>query len=98
MNEELLKGLNEEQIKKIKACKSPEEALKLAKDEGIELNDEQLAAINGGCGGTTTLLKEGKCLCPYCHSPNTALSMRGGELVGYVCYNCDKSFQYPYSR
>ena len=54
MKEELLKGLTEEQIAKIKECKNQEELLKLAKEEGIELSDEQLAAVNGGvCSGST---------------------------------------------
>ena len=35
MKKELLKGLNEEQISKAKACKNQEELLKLAKDEGV---------------------------------------------------------------
>ena len=49
MRKELLKGLSEEQIKKIEACKSSEEMLNLAKAEGIELTDEQLEAVSGGC-------------------------------------------------
>lgn len=48
MREELLKGLSEEQIAKVKACKNQEQLLKLAQDEGVELTDEQLAAISGG--------------------------------------------------
>lgn len=48
MKEELLKGLTEEQFEKARACKSNEELLELAKEEGLELNDEQLAAIAGG--------------------------------------------------
>ena len=48
MRKELLKGLSEEQIKKVEACKSPEEILSLAKAEGVELNEEQLAAVSGG--------------------------------------------------
>ena len=39
MREELLKGLTEEQIAKVKKCKSPEEILSLAKQEGVELNE-----------------------------------------------------------
>ena len=46
--EELLKGLTKEQISKVKACESSEEILQLAKSEGIELTDEQLAAVAGG--------------------------------------------------
>ena len=53
MKKELLKGLSEEQIKKIEECKSSEEILNLAKAEGIELTDEQLEAVSGGgCFGT----------------------------------------------
>ena len=48
MKKELLKGLSKEQIAKVKACKSQEELLKLSKEEGVELTDEQLAAISGG--------------------------------------------------
>ena len=52
MKKELLKGLTGEQIAKAKECKNQEELLKLAKAEGVELNDEQLAAVNGGaCSG-----------------------------------------------
>jgi CRISPR/Cas system-associated protein Cas10 (large subunit of type III CRISPR-Cas system) len=59
MREELLKGLTEEQIKKVEGCNSSEELLALAKEEGITLNDEQLEAVSGGCGG-------GKRRCPWC--------------------------------
>ena len=48
MREELLKGLTEAQIEKLKACKNNEEILKAAKEEGIELNEEQLEAVSGG--------------------------------------------------
>ena len=52
MKKELLNGLTEEQIAKVKACKNQEELLKLAKEEGVELSDEQLTAVSGGgCSG-----------------------------------------------
>ena len=35
MRNELLKGLNEEQIAKVKACKNSDELLALAKQEGV---------------------------------------------------------------
>ena len=70
MRKELLKGLTEEQIAKIKACESQEEILKLAKEEGIELTDEQLEAVSGGGSclvqGNDELEEE----CPKCHSRN----------------------------
>ncbi|MCR5079432.1 MAG: hypothetical protein K6B65_05930 [Bacilli bacterium] len=49
MENELLQGLSEEQVERIKACKSQDEALKLAKEEGIELTSEQLEDVRGGC-------------------------------------------------
>ncbi len=48
MRKELLKGLTEEQIKKVETCKSSEEILALAKAEGVQLSDEQLEAVSGG--------------------------------------------------
>ena len=61
MKEEFLKGLSEEQIAKVKACKSQEELSKLAKDEGVELTDEQIEAVSGG--GCFSSFK-----CPNCGS------------------------------
>ena len=63
MKEDLLKGLTEEQIAKLRKCKSTEEIIKFAKEEGIELNDEQLEAVSGGeCQGDIDL----SMTCPNC--------------------------------
>ena len=83
MKEELLKGLTEEQIAKVKACKNQEELLKLAKEEGIKLTDEQLEAVSGGCftrGG-----------CPKCGSENITEKYHDGGYSGeyYTC-KCKK--------
>ena len=54
MRKELLEGLTEEQIEKVKACENVEDLLQLAEDEDVKLNAEQLDAINGGgCGNST---------------------------------------------
>ena len=54
MKKELLKGLTEEQIAKVKACANTSDLLALAKDEGVELTSEQLEAVNGGgCSKST---------------------------------------------
>ena len=79
MKEELLKGLSEEQIAKVKACKNHEELLAVAKEEGIELSEEQLSAVSGGsctpemtcpkCGGKARAYSDGMfsaCSCPNC--------------------------------
>lgn len=68
MKKELLKGLTEEQINKVKICKNKDELLKLAKEEGIQLTDEQLEAVNGG-GCTSEPPSDVKC--PKCGSNKT---------------------------
>ena len=54
MRKELLKGLTEDQIEKVKACDDAGDLLQLAEDEGVELNEEQLRAVQGGgCGDSS---------------------------------------------
>ena len=45
MRKELLKRLSEEQIAKIRECKTSDEILALAKEEGVELTEEQMEAV-----------------------------------------------------
>lgn len=66
MKKDLLKGLTEEQIAKLHACKNQEEILAIAKEEGVELTPEQLEAVSGGC-----LAKEASMPCPKCRSTDT---------------------------
>ncbi|MBO7573870.1 MAG: hypothetical protein J6T25_03740 [Bacilli bacterium] len=81
MKEELLKGLTEEQIAKVKACKNQEEILRLAKEEGIELTDEQLEAVNGG------VCTDDRPKCPKCGSKYVnSLGVYDG--VDYYCREC----------
>ena len=40
--------LTPEQQEKARACKTPEDILALAKEEGFELSDEDLEAVSGG--------------------------------------------------
>ena len=71
MKKELLKGLTEEQISRVKACKNIEETLAVAKEEGIELTEEQLEAVSGGCGtGHGSTWYTGG-VCPNCMGTNT---------------------------
>ncbi|MBE7009770.1 MAG: LysM peptidoglycan-binding domain-containing protein [Ruminococcaceae bacterium] len=52
--EEALKGiwdsLTDEQKEKAKACEAPDELIKLAGKEGIELPDDELEQVAGGAG------------------------------------------------
>ncbi len=81
MKEELLKGLSKEQIAKVKACKNNEELLALAKAEGVQLNDEQLAAVSGGglCMSTPTFT------CPKCGSTNVSAYNQTGPAIVWFC-------------
>ncbi len=75
MKEELLKGLSEEQIAKLKECKDQEEMLAAAKEEGVELTDEQLDAVSGGgCEDDE---------CPYCRGKGVKI---GDDL--WECTSC----------
>ena len=89
MKEELLKGLTEEQIAKVKACKNSEEMLTVAKEEGIELSEEQLEAVSGGCGTTTPGRAKS---CPACGSNNIAVNKfrkANGDIYWFnICKAC----------
>ena len=84
MKKELLKGLSEEQIAKVNACKNSEELLAVAKEEGIELSDEQLEAVSGGCFSSS-----GKC--GKCGSKDIKETYHNGGYSGeyYTC-KCQK--------
>ena len=81
MKEELLKGLTEEQIAKVKACKSQEELLKLAKAEGVELTSEQIEAVSGG--GCLSSMK-----CPNCGSTDFS-KLSNYQISGCSTYHCN---------
>ena len=85
MKEEVLKGLTEEQIAKVKACKNQEEILKLAKEEDIELTDEQLEAVNGGNCDDTRLV------CSQCRYDLITMIKHGtGEHEGWKLVECNR--------
>ena len=87
MKEELLKGLSEEQIAKLKECKNQEEMLAMAKEEGIELNDEQLEAVSGGCSSDPSTI------CPKCGSNDCHdYSILGGARW-HKCNECKYEWQ-----
>ena len=94
MKQELLKGLTEEQIKKVKACKNHEELLSLAKEEDIELTEEQLSAISGG-GACSVISDIGDKInpfdCPKCGSND--VKKDGNE---YTCKKCGHKWSDSY--
>ena len=86
MKEELLKGLSEEQIAKVKACKNQEELLKLAKEEGMELSDEQLSAVSGG-GACSVISEVGDYVNPF-DCPKCGANHPKKDGNTYTCEKC----------
>lgn len=87
MKEELLKGFTEEQIAKIKACKNQEELLTLAKEEGVELTEEQLEAVSGGCNTSN------KISCPDCFCASEVVTHWDERY--YRCNRCGHTWLKP---
>lgn len=56
--------LTEEQKEKARACKTPEELVALAREEGVELSDEQLEVVAGGAWNDCNYCK-GDCGVPF---------------------------------
>ena len=91
--EELLKGLSPEQIEKARGCHNGKELLELAKEEGIELTDEQLKAVNGG-----GCIQEAKIVCPLCGTKDVIyeydmFANRSNGLYKCYCKNCQLPFE-----
>ena len=89
MKEDLLKGLTDEQITRVKNCNNSEELLAMAKQEGVELSDEQLSAISGGCYNSSSVERYeiDNMQCPEC------LNSHCMEKVSddwYRCKYCNK--------
>ena len=61
------KNLTEEQKAKIRECKTPEQMLELAREEGYELSDEQLEAVSGG-GAWASGCDDNECPMANCFS------------------------------
>ena len=62
--QDLFDKLTDDQKKKFENCKTPEELLAFAKDEGFELTDDQLEALSGGASwsGCSHSSCGGKCV------------------------------------
>ena len=89
MREDLLVGLTKEQIAKVKACHNSDELLALAKAEGIELSEEQLTAISGGCYNSSSVERYeiDNMMCPECFNSHC---MEKVSDDWYRCKYCNK--------
>ncbi len=81
-----LEDLTPEQIEKGKACRTPEELLALAKEEGVELTDDQLDQISGGdaWGSIYAHLLD----CAYCGNDVMEFYEWDGDRRFYRCPRC----------
>ena len=88
MKQELLNGLTEEQVAKVKQCKNTNDLLALAKKEGVELTSDQLEAVNGGACSNSDNCPP----CPACGSANTKVRQSSQLVNQYKCNDCGKEF------
>ena len=95
MKEELLKSLTEEQIARARKCKTNEELLKLAKDEGYELTAEQLEAVTGGA--CFQVRKATQTECPQCGKQASQVGDPGisDSFVECHCDSCGFTWRSP---
>ena len=64
--EGIYESLTDEQKEKAKACKTTEELMEFAGNEGLELPDEMLDSVSGGCGSSSIPQAELDLCSPYC--------------------------------
>ena len=97
--EDLLQGLTDAQREKAKNCHSSEELLKIAEEDGVELNDEQLAAVSGGCAAAEEVAppRPQHVTCTSCGSSTVELQYQvktaNGYYWEYKCRRCGITFR-----
>lgn len=87
--ENLFKSLTQDQIDKGKSCASFEELVTLAKNEGIELSDEQLEALSGG--SVWDYFEDTTATCSECGGETT---WRSSDPAPIVCPHCGHLFNF----
>ena len=87
--ERYLKGLNEDIKDELRACDNVEELLSVAQERGLELPDEALDAVYGGCGTSYTYQIDDYQRCKTCYN-RVALRSAGhdGFPDVYFCQFC----------
>lgn len=84
--------LTEEQRAKARACTTSDELIQFAKEEGVELTDEQLKSISGGGIWSDDEPTNTPPVCPFCRHSGT-LEFRPDEVW---CSNCFSSWKKRY--
>ena len=82
-----LDNLTPDQIEKAKTIETPEDLAKFAKENGIELTDEQLEKVAGGSVWDET--KTYKTTCVKC---GKTVSWTGGSETPVMCPYCGRKF------
>ena len=87
-------NISKELIEKAKTAKSAEELLEMAKAENIELSDEELDNVAGGCGDTPDRSYERRKACRWDADGNAthwyALDHATGRIDVIVYFTCPK--------
>ena len=90
------KDLTPELREKALACKTPEDVLALAKEEGYELSDEELDVVAGGWNPVNTVVDRVVPECPECSSREVSVfPMPAGGLKHCVCHHCGYQWNKP---
>ena len=83
--------ITDDQRERLQGAQSPEELLEKAREEGLELTDEQLESISGGgfWGGSDSNPGVGV-KCPQCGSSDVRIeySEEGWDQCVFRCYGC----------
>mgnify|MGYP006988902640 CR=1 FL=1 len=86
--ERYIKTLDPVMQEKMRSCKTPEAAFLLAREEGIELPDEALDAVYGGCS-SYTYKTDDYYRCNICNTKVNLMSVgHDGFPSVYYCGNC----------
>ncbi len=84
-----LEDWSPEQVEKAKACKTPEDILALAREEGYELSDEELDGLSGGWDPVQKAVDRLAPACPQCSSRQVSVfPMPLTGVTHCVCHNC----------
>ena len=91
--EEYIKDLSPELQEKAKDCKSKEELMELVADNDIEISEDALEAVAGGCSMSSDKYDQGDLVnffCPNCGNQLRYWDMASSGTAGYIRYYCDK--------
>lgn len=91
-----LEDLTPDLRSKVIACKTPDELLALAEEEGYDLSDEELDGVAGGWNLVDEVVDRAVPECPECSSREVSVfPMPVGGLKHCVCHHCGYQWNKP---